>query len=181
MPIKKDFKVINDETENAKHQEEITISESEAENVKRILGDFFSSTKTLLREGAVIIDDEKMAQDEEEDLSAEILNDPENIDKGMNLYKLAALAIGGKKGRDYLENIKGIKMTSEYKVEIEFKKPGVIAASALKTLENSMEKEIKSYIKELPAIMQERSEKMQLLLGVRPDIKKYLESSKKSN
>jgi hypothetical protein len=175
MVIKKNFKVISDgKTEYINSQEIIQVSEQEINDIKENLSTFFSSIKVLLREGAVIIDDGKTPPKDEEEIEEEFLNNPNLNDKQQLIFAIALGILPDEKKDEFMRQIKGLTMTEDFDFKIDTERESELKSS----LEKIISKEMKSYSQELPAIMQERAEKIKLMIEARPDIKLYLEGKK---
>ena len=175
MAIKKDFKIISDNgnIEESKLQEEISVTPEEKGKIANVIKDFFSSVKTLLREGAVFINESgERAETEEE----KFLQDPYLKRNPLALHVLAFKLLPQEKADFFINHVKSIKMGEDMNLEIEMKNPN----TEVKKIENILSTELKTYKQELPAIMDERKQKISLLIEASPEVKKYLENTKKS-
>ena len=180
MVIKKNFKIIGEDglkqsinlnkDQQLNSQVKITLSEEEKQKVQQHLSSFFSSVKVLLEEGAVII-----GEDEEKTLEEEFVQNPYMKSHNTSLYSLALSSLPKKKAEQFQKQIQGIKMNKSYEFEFQTQHQ-----SEIKTfLEQIISTELKKYVKDLPMIMEKRQKKLELLFESRPDIKKYLENTKK--
>ena len=171
MAIKKNFKIISeDKHENTKEQEEILLSTEEKGKISDTLSLFFDTVKTLLREGAVLIDTNPTEHSLEEDF----LNNPSLKNTRPNLHTLAFKVLSPERAEKIFNSIEGFQMNENYDFEINSSKN----ADATNFMQTEISKHLKDYSLQLPAIMDERTKKVKLLLEVRPDIKKYLENKK---
>ena len=173
MVISKNFKIINEIIEEEiKPQAKIEISEGEKNHISETLAKFFSSVKTLLREGAVLL-----SQNEELEPEEEFLEDPSLKNKLNSLHAFAINLLPQEKREAVLSSVVGVKMDNEF--NFFFERTSQIGQNITEFLEQTISHEIKNYAKELPLIMQERQEKLAILLNVMPEVKKYLENTKK--
>jgi hypothetical protein len=174
MVIKKNFKIINDvKTEDINSQEIIEISEKEIQEIEQNLSKFFSSVKTLLREGAVVIDD-GLGTKEEESFEEEFVKNPSLQNKQQMIFSIALCSLPQDKATNFANQIKDVKISDEFNFSIEMERESKLKTS----LEQILSKEVKAYSLELPAIMKEREVKIKMLIEARPDIKLYLEGKK---
>lgn len=176
MVISKNFKIINEIIEEEiKPQAKIEISESEKHHISETLAKFFSSIKTLLREGAVLISPTEKLEPEEE-----FLEDPSLKNKLNSLHAFTINLLPQEKREAILSSVIGVKMDSELNFFFEVtSQVSQFVTETKEFLENAISHEIKNYAKELPLIMVERQEKLAILVNVMPEVKKYLENTKK--
>jgi hypothetical protein len=172
MDTKKKFKIISeDKGENIKSQEEIILSEQEKDKISHTVMEFFSAVKTLLREGAVLIDDSKESEHSDEET---FLDNPTLKNEKLTLHSLAFKSLPKERANAILDQIKGVKMSEDYDFSIESKQN----LEAINFVSEKISTNLKEYSKELPKILEERAEKIKALIEARPEIKKYLEKKK---
>lgn len=182
MAIKKNFKVVsNENTENFKEQEKITLTKEEKLKIKANVGLFFDSVKGLLKEGAVIIEDSKRlletnTQNVKDTLTESFLKDPKLEKKPLTLHFFALSFLPEEKRDAIMNSIESIKFSTENDFKIDFKEGSNVEAEDILVVENIISDNLKLYSKELPAIIVEREKNLKLLFDARPDIKKYLEN-----
>jgi hypothetical protein len=178
MAIKKNFKIISDDkTEIINSQEIIEVSDEDINKISENLSTFFSSVKTLLREGAVFVDDsEVQVQNEEVAKEEDFLEDPSIYGKKNAILSLALGSLPKEQNEAFAKQIEGIKMTEDFEFSLIMKQESKLKEG----IEKAISKELKAYSLALPDIMKERAEKLKLLFDARPDIKLYLENKGKS-
>lgn len=169
MKVKGNFKIIED-TGEIKEVEQF-ITPEEENKIETKMSEFFSSVQTLLEEGAVFINENNEKESEEEKL----LEDPYMKNHPLSLHILAFKMLPKEKAEYFLKKIQSIKMNEKYEVEID---AGDATQNASK-VQKILSTQLKQYAENLPAIMEKRQEKLQMLIGANVEVKKYLEKIKK--